>query len=112
MFIFAYNSNNQIIAGTLNLVSQTHFYGRYWGALETVKNLHFEVCYYKAIEYCIEEGIDYMEPGAGGGDYKFLRGFDPFTIYSVHYFTNPILKSAVKNFLDDERRINKVFLTH
>eukprot|EP00953_Heterococcus_sp_UTEX-ZZ885_P037688 19344-Heterococcus_DN1.PRE.1 len=49
------------------------FYGRYWGTHEFVKNLHFETCYYKSIEYCIEQGLDTMEPGAGGGDFKFLR---------------------------------------
>ena len=63
LFIVAYDNNNNIIAGTINLVSKTHFYGRYWGAFKFVPNLHFEVCYYKAIEYCIENKITYMEPG-------------------------------------------------
>merc|ERR1711871_894668 len=77
-------SVDKIIAGTINLVSDTHFYGRYWGALEYRKHLHFETCYYKSIEYCIENRLKILEPGAGGGEFKFLRGFDPFLINSMH----------------------------
>ena len=65
LFIVAYDKENKIVGGTINLIKNTHFYGRYWGSFEFVKNLHFEACYYKAIEYCIEHGITYMEPGAG-----------------------------------------------
>ena len=108
LFIVAYDKTDKIIAGTFNLVSSTHFYGRYWGAFEYIKNLHFEACYYSAIEYCIQNGLEYMEPGAGGGEYKFLRGFDPFLINSVHYITNTDMKRAVKTFLIQERAINKV----
>lgn len=77
--------DNRIIAGTINIASKSHLYGRYWGSFEFVNNLHFEVCYYKAIEYCIDNGIEYMEPGAGGGEFKFLRGFDPYIIRSVSF---------------------------
>jgi predicted N-acyltransferase len=106
----ARNRQNKIIAGTLNFRSSTHFYGRYWGALEFVKNLHFNICYYEAIDYCIRNKLDYLEPGAGGGEYKFLRGFDPFLVYSVHYFTNPTMKAAVSDFLKQERPLNEVLL--
>ena len=51
----------RVVAGTINLVKGTHFYGRYWGCFAFVKHLHFEACYYKAIEYCIEHGLKYME---------------------------------------------------
>ena len=57
------------MGGTINLIKNTHFYGRYWGSFKFVKNLHFEACYYKAIEYCIQHGITYMEPGAGKSVY-------------------------------------------
>ena len=70
LFIVAYDPNNRVMGGTINLIKNTHFYGRYWGSFEYVKNLHFEACYYKAIEYCIENGISYMEPGAGNSDLK------------------------------------------
>ena len=53
----------RVVAGTINLVKGTHFYGRYWGCFAFVKHLHFEACYYKAIEYCIEHGLTYMEVG-------------------------------------------------
>ena len=61
----AYDKEDRIVGGTINLIKNTHFYGRYWGSFKFVKNLHFEACYYKAIEYCILHGITYMEPGAG-----------------------------------------------
>lgn len=108
VFVLAYNENDRIVAGTFNLASETHFYGRYWGAFEYIKHLHFEACYYAAIEFCIQNRVLYMEPGAGGGEYKFLRGFDPFLIHSVHYFTNPTMQAAVAEFLVQEREINKV----
>lgn len=98
---------DNIIAGTINLVSDTHFYGRYWGALEYRKHLHFETCYYKSIEFCIENGLKILEPGAGGGEFKFLRGFDPFLINSVHTFNSPILQKAVSQFVDEEREYNE-----
>lgn len=95
-----------VFAGTFNVVSDGIFYGRYWGCLREVKNLHFEVCYWQAIEYCIENGLQKMEPGAGGGDYKFARGFDPALIHSVHFFANPGLDRAVRQFIDMERQSN------
>ena len=104
-------SAKDVFAGTFNVVSPIDkvFYGRYWGCLsqmDHVKNLHFEVCYWKAIEYCIENGLTKMEPGAGGGDYKFARGFDPALIHSTHFFTNPGLDNAVRQFVDMERLNN------
>jgi predicted N-acyltransferase len=58
---------SDVIAGTFNVVKDGVFYGRYWGCLEEVKNLHFETCYWSAIDYCIQNGLRRMEPGAGGG---------------------------------------------
>jgi predicted N-acyltransferase len=64
-----------VFAGTINIVKDGVFYGRYWGCLagKEAKNLHFEVCYWKAIEYCIQNGLKRMEPGAGGGGEYFYR---------------------------------------
>lgn len=97
-----------IFAGTFNIVKNGVFYGRYWGCLPEydVKNLHFEVCYWSAIDYCIKNGVHRMEPGAGGGDYKWARGFDPALIHSVHYFCHPGLRRAVGTFLDYETENN------
>lgn len=66
-----------------------------------------QACYYKAIEFCISEGIEYMEPGAGGGEFKFLRGFDPYIVNSVHWFRSPQLTEAVEAFLMQEREQNQ-----
>ncbi len=90
------------IAGTLNVLKGDTLYGRYWGAARDVRYLHFDVCYYAAIEYCIEAGVQRFEPGAGG-EYKWLRGFDPEPTRSAHFLAEPRLASAVSNFLDRER---------
>jgi predicted N-acyltransferase len=90
------------IAGTFNVTKGDALYGRYWGALRSVRHLHFNVCYYQAIEYCIAAGISRFEPGAGG-DYKQLRGFDAQPTWSGHFLANPRLAKAVERFLAAER---------
>ncbi len=90
------------IAGTLNVLKGDTLYGRYWGAVRDVRYLHFDVCYYAAIEYCIEAGIQRFEPGAGG-EYKWLRGFDPEPTHSAHFLAEPRLAGAVSRFLERER---------
>ena len=94
--------DGELIAGTTNVVKGDAFYGRYWGALRQARHLHFNVCYYAAIEHCIEAGIRRFEPGAGG-DYKYLRGFDAQPTYSLHFLAEPRLAAAVARFLDAER---------
>ncbi len=94
---------SEILGGTTNVVKGDAFYGRYWGALEPLRHLHFNVCYYAAIEHCIERGIRRMEPGAGG-QYKWLRGFDATTTRSLHFLAEPRLAEAVRRFLEEERR--------
>lgn len=78
----------RVIAGALCLRHENTLYGRFWGQLEPVENLHFEVCYHRAIEYCIAQGIRRYEPGHGG-EHKYLRGFDPVPTYSAHAFAHP-----------------------
>jgi predicted N-acyltransferase len=94
---------DEVIAGTLNVVKSGVLYGRYWGATKPLRHLHFNVCYYAAIEHCIANGIQRFEPGAGG-DYKFLRGFDAQPTYSLHYLREQRLADAVARFLAAERR--------
>jgi len=101
-FVIA-RQHDEVIAGTLNVVKGGVFYGRYWGATRPLRHLHFNVCYYAAIEYCIAAGIHRFEPGAGG-DYKFLRGFDAQPTYSLHYLREQRLADAVSRFLASERR--------
>ena len=95
--------HGELIAGTLNVVKNGVLYGRYWGATRPLRHLHFNVCYYAAIEHCIAAGIKRFEPGAGG-DYKFLRGFDARPTYSLHYLREQRLAEAVSKFLASERR--------
>ncbi len=101
VFVIAEQSGEKI-AGTFNVQKGDALYGRYWGALQQVRHLHFNVCYYAAIEYCIENGLDRFEPGAGG-EYKQVRGFDAAPTYSAHYLANPRLDGAIEQFLDSER---------
>ena len=108
-----YNSTGEqlkasdVFAGTFNVVKDGVFYGRYWGCLgDEVPNLHFETCYWSAIEYCIANNIERIEPGAGGGDYKWARGFDPALIHSVHYICHPGLRKAIRQFVEDETQNN------
>jgi len=95
-------ADGEPIAGTFNVAKGDALYGRYWGATREVRNLHFEVCYYAAVEHCIAQGLARFEPGAGG-DYKQARGFDGEPTYSVHWLAEPRLRAAVARFLEDER---------
>ena len=100
-FVVAF-AGDEPIAGTFNVQKGDALYGRYWGALRDVRNLHFEVCYYAAVEHCIARGLARFEPGAGG-DYKQARGFDGQPTYSLHWLQEPRLRAAVARFLADER---------
>lgn len=92
----------EVIAGTLNVRKNAALYGRYWGALREVRYLHFELCYYTAVEHCIAEGLARFEPGAGG-DFKQVRGFDAQPTWSAHFIADPRLASAISRHLDAER---------
>lgn len=95
--------DRELIAGTFNLQKAGVLYGRYWGCFKELKYLHFNVCYYAAIEHCITAGLQRFEPGAGG-EYKWLRGFDPSPTHSMHYLAHRGLRDAVARFLARERR--------
>ena len=92
----------KIIAGTFNVQKNGVFYGRYWGAFRELRHLHFNVCYYAAIDHCIRHELRRFEPGAGG-DFKRLRGFDPQPTTSMHFLADSRLAVAVAKFLDRER---------
>jgi predicted N-acyltransferase len=101
VFVIAEHEGEKI-AGTFNVRKGDALYGRYWGATRMVRHLHFNVCYYKAVEYCINHGLSRFEPGAGG-EYKQMRGFDASPTYSAHYLADPRLGAAIENFLESER---------
>ncbi|WP_404336388.1 GNAT family N-acetyltransferase [Sphingomonas sp. MMS12-HWE2-04] len=90
------------IAGALNLIGGDALYGRYWGAVEEVPFLHFELCYYQAIDAAIARGLSRVEAGAQG-EHKLARGYVPVTTWSAHYFPNPGFRRAVADFLARER---------
>ncbi len=91
------------IAGALNLIGGDCLFGRNWGCLETTPFLHFELCYYQAIEQAIERGLARVEAGAQG-EHKITRGYLPTSVYSAHYIADPALRAAVARFLSEERR--------
>jgi len=91
------------IAGALNLIGPDSLYGRYWGAVEEVPFLHFELCYYQAIEWAIANGLSYVQAGAQG-EHKLARGYEPVVTKSAHFIVDPGFREAVGQFLDEERR--------
>ena len=91
------------IAGALNLIGGDCLYGRNWGCVEDVPFLHFELCYYQAIQWAIEHGLARVEAGAQG-QHKIARGYLPTAVYSAHYIADPMLANAVGRFLEEERR--------
>jgi predicted N-acyltransferase len=101
-FIVA-RQDGEVIAGTLNVRKGDALFGRYWGAVHELRHLHFNVCYYAAIEYCIAQRLQRFEPGAGG-DFKLLRGFEATPTHSMHFVLEPRLAEAVRKFLVQERR--------
>ncbi|RYE07062.1 MAG: N-acetyltransferase [Hyphomicrobiales bacterium] len=90
------------IAGTLNMLGKDTLYGRYWGASREVPFLHFELCYYQAIDFAIEHKLATVEAGAQG-EHKLARGYAPATTYSMHWIGHPGLRDAVARFLRQER---------
>lgn len=90
------------IAGALNLIGSDALYGRYWGAVEEQPFLHFELCYYQAIEWGIAHRMKRVEAGAQG-EHKIARGYEPVTTYSAHWIGNPSFRRAVADYLVSER---------
>ena len=90
------------IAGALNLIGADTLYGRYWGCTEDVPFLHFELCYYQAIDAAIARGLSTIEAGAQG-EHKLARGYEPAATWSAHYIPDPGFRRAVAEFLTRER---------
>ncbi len=90
------------IAGALNMIGADTLYGRYWGATEEVPFLHFELCYYQAIDAAIARGLATVEAGAQG-EHKLARGYAPVPTYSAHYIPDPGFRRAIADFLVRER---------
>jgi predicted N-acyltransferase len=94
--------NNRWIAGAINFIGSEALFGRNWGAIEHHPFLHFEVCYYQAIDFAIKRGLKTVEAGAQG-EHKIARGYLPQTTYSAHYIADPGLRRAISDYLKRER---------
>jgi hypothetical protein len=101
LLIFAMR-DGRAIAGALNMIGTHTLYGRYWGCAEDVPFLHFELCYYQAIDVAIARGLATVEAGAQGG-HKLARGYGPVPTWSAHYIADPGFRRAVRDFLEQER---------
>ena len=95
--------DGELIAGALNFIGSDALYGRNWGSLVHVPFLHFELCYYQAIEAGLELGVPRVEAGAQG-EHKLARGYEPVVTTSAHYLAHPGLSEAVGEFLAHERK--------
>jgi predicted N-acyltransferase len=99
--------NNEIVAGALNFIGQNTLYGRNWGSKLDIPFLHFELCYYQAIEFAIQNKIKVVEAGAQG-HHKIQRGYVATSTYSSHFIQNSSFDKAIRNFVKiEEQEINK-----
>jgi len=101
LLVFALHEGRPI-AGALNMIGADTLYGRYWGSIAEVPHLHFEICYYQAIEAAIARGLARVEAGAQGS-HKLARGYRPVPTFSAHHIPDPAFRRAVADFLARER---------
>ncbi|WP_114227563.1 MULTISPECIES: GNAT family N-acetyltransferase [Sphingomonas] len=102
LLLFLALRDGRPIAGALNWIGADTLYGRYWGCTEEVPFLHFELCYYQAIEWACRHGLARVEAGAQG-EHKLARGYEPVITRSAHFIPNPGFRDAVVRFVDAER---------
>ena len=95
--------DGRYIAGAINFIGADTLFGRNWGCIEDHRFLHFEVCYYQAIDFAIDRGLKHVEAGAQGG-HKVARGYLPQATYSAHWIADARFRAAVDQFLEEERR--------
>jgi predicted N-acyltransferase len=94
--------NGRWIAGAINFIGSDTLFGRNWGAVEHHPFLHFEICYYQAIDFAIKRGLTHVEAGAQG-EHKIARGYLPRTTHSAHFIADPGLRRAIDDYLKRER---------
>jgi len=103
LLLFLAMRDGEPVAGALNLIGPDTLYGRYWGTVDEVPFLHFELCYYQAIEWAIANGLTCVQAGAQG-EHKLARGYEPVVTKSAHFIVDPGFRDAVEQFLVEERR--------
>ena len=102
LLIFAMQDNIPV-AGALNVIGEKTLYGRHWGCTKHIPFLHFEICYYQAIDVAIERGLKTVEAGAQGS-HKLARGYQPVPTWSAHYIVDPGFRTAISDYLEQERQ--------
>ncbi len=98
------------IAGALFFYKGQSLFGRNWGAAKEVRNLHFELCYYQGIEFCVERRLELFEAGAQG-EHKLARGFLPSLTYSAHHIRHPGFRRAIERYIEEEKELVSVRLS-
>jgi predicted N-acyltransferase len=101
LLVLAFDGSRPV-AGALNFIGRSALYGRYWGCVEDYSCLHFELCYHRAIDWAIAQGLDRVEAGAQG-EHKLARGYLPAETHSLHWIADPAFARAVADYLDRER---------
>ena len=104
LLVLARDDAGRPLAGALSFFKGRTLYGRYWGAAEERRNLHFELCYYQAIEFAIERRLELFEAGAQG-EHKLARGFLPSLTYSAHAIRHPEFKRAIEQYIATEKEM-------
>ena len=102
------SNDKEDIACSLFFYDDKQLYGRYWGCIEFVKNLHFELCYYQGIEFCIEQKLEKFNPGTQG-EHKISRGFEPVLTHSYHWIKHPSFKQPIKEFCQQEQKHMQIY---
>lgn len=101
--------NGEMLAGALSIIGEHTLYGRYWGCLDEYDSLHFELCYYQGLEFCIEHQLHCFNSGAQG-EHKIARGFEPVSTYSLHWIAHVGFRDAISDFLVDENNYMQSYL--
>jgi hypothetical protein len=98
MVVFVAWRGGQAVATSICFRNDNTLYGRYWGSSERIDGLHFELCYYQGIEYCLRHGLQRFEPGAGG-EHKIARGFEPVQVTTMHWIADPQMRDILRQHL-------------
>ena len=107
ILLIAYDGDERPVAGALHFLGADTLYGRYWGCQVDIPYLHFELCYYRAIDIAIERGLSRVEAGAQGG-HKLARGYGPVATWSAHFIADPGFRRAIADYLEQERQSEAV----
>lgn len=101
--------DGSMVAAALFLFDSQTLYGRYWGSTERDRGLHFECCFYQGMEFCIEKGLKYFNPGVQG-EHKVRRGFEPYLSNSAYFYNNPSLTNSIRSYFNEETRQLNAYL--